>query len=92
MTRLKEVSSSENERFHCTCMCLKAGSQCDARPCVVLICETKIFLIKNFSNFFAIRHRGRNTKERKDRIRVYSSVALRYDECQREGDAMQHME
>ena len=41
----------------------KAGSQCDARPCIVLICETQIFLIKNFNGD---QTQGRNTKERKD--------------------------
>ena len=30
-----------------------------------------------------------NTKEHEDRIRVYPSVALHCDECQREGDATQ---
>ena len=63
---------------------VKDGSQCDARPCVALICET---LIKYFSD----QTQGRNANERKDRIRVYSCVVLRCNECQREGDAMQHM-
>ena len=50
-----------------------------------------IFLIKIFSDFFCDQTQGRNAKEHKDRTRVYSSVVLRCDECQREGDAMQYM-
>ena len=71
-------------------MTFKAGLQCDARPCVVLICKMQIFIIKIFSNFFCDQMKD-NTKERLDRIRVYSSVVLHCDECQREGDAMQYM-
>ena len=39
----------------------RKGSQCDARPCVALICETQIFLI----NFFCDQTQGGNVKERK---------------------------
>ena len=45
----------------------------------------QIFLIKNFSNFFCDQMRGRNAKECKDRIQIYSSVALRVN-----AKAMQH--
>ena len=32
--------------FFYTVCSIKASSQCDARPCTALICETQIFLIK----------------------------------------------
>ena len=72
-------------------MTFKAGLQCDARPCVALICKMQICIIKIFSNFFCDQMQGHNAKERLDRIRVYSSVVLHCDECQCEGDATQHM-
>ena len=41
---------------------IKAGSQYDAAPCIVLVCETQKFLIKDFGNFMAIR--WKNTMQR----------------------------
>ena len=50
------------------------GSQCDARPCVALICETQIFRIKNLSDFFAIR--CKDATQRNARMGSNSILAL----------------
>ena len=50
---------------------LKAGSQCDARPCVALICE---FLVKSFSDFVVIG--CKDTMQRNARIGSESILAL----------------
>ena len=53
---------------------VKAGSQCDARPCValILICET---LVKNFNDFFAIR--PKDATQRNAKIGFESILVLR---------------
>ena len=53
---------------------LKAGSQCDARPCVALIRKTQIFLVKAFSDFLAIRRK--DPTQRNARIGSESIMAL----------------
>ena len=90
----------EDVRRRATCLCLdcmksmhtdwniKVGSQCDATPCIVLVCEMQKFLLKNFSDFFCNQTQGYNAKEH---IQVYSSIALHCNEHQRKGDAMQCM-
>ena len=67
-------------------LCLKVGSQSDARPCVALICKMQNFIIKAF---FDNLTQERNAKEHKDRIQVYPSVTLCSYKRQRKGDAMQ---
>ena len=69
---------------------LKAGSQSDARPCVALIRETHKFITKK-SGFLDDQTQERNTGERKDRIRVYPSVVLRFNKRRREDDATQRI-
>ena len=44
-------------------------------------CENYIF-----SNFFSDQMQERNAKEREDRIRIYPSIPLRWDEHQCEDD------
>ena len=44
-------------------------------------------LVYIFSDFFGDQTQERNTKECEDRIRVYPSIPLHWDERWREGDA-----
>ena len=61
---------------------LKAGSQSDARPCVTLIRKMHKFIAKKVGGFLTIRRKNttqkHNARGRKDRIRVYPSVVLRF--------------
>ena len=69
----------------------KTGSQSDARPCIVLIRETHEFIIKKSRGFLDDLKQECNTGERKDRIRVYPSVVLRFYKRRREDDATQRI-
>ena len=46
---------------------VKVGSQCDTRPCIALVCDTKISNSK-FSNLFGDQTQELNAKEHEDRI------------------------
>ena len=56
-------------------MGIKVGSQCDARNCVALVCNTRNFLIKYFQ-FVGDQKQDPNAKEHGNRIQVYPRVAL----------------
>ena len=43
----RERESNKHRTINKTCS-IKVGSQCDERPCIVLICETQIFIIVIF--------------------------------------------
>ena len=49
------------------------------------------FITKKGRGFLDDRTQERNTGERKDRIRVYPSVVLRFYKCRREDDATQRI-
>ena len=70
---------------------LRAGSQSDARPCVTLIRETHKFITKKSRGFLDHLTQERNAGKRKDRIRVYPSVVLRFYKHRREDDVTQRI-
>ena len=75
--------------YYSDTMPLKAGSQNDTRPCVALICKTHKFITKTNWGFLDNQTQERNAGERKDRIWVYPSVALRFYKHRRKDNAMQ---
>ena len=72
-------------------MTLKASSQSDARPCVELIRETHKLITKKSWGFLDDQTQERDAGERKDRIRFYPSVVLRFNKRRREDDAKQRI-
>ena len=70
-----------------TIVTLKAGSQYDARPCVAS--SSRLAKISCSSSKYFDQTHERNARERRDRIRVYPSVPMRYDQSQRTTDATQ---
>ena len=73
---------------------LKAGSQNDTRPCIALISKTHKFITKKSRGGGGVlddQTQERNAGERKDRIRVYPSIVLRFYKRRREDDATQHI-
>ena len=49
----------------------------DARPCVALMYETRIFLIYNLYGIVGDQTQEPNAKEHEDRMRVYPSIPWR---------------
>ena len=53
----------------------------DARPCVALMYETRIFLIYNLYGILDDQTQEPNAKEHEDRMRVYPSIPLHCWRC-----------
>ena len=70
---------------------LKAGSQSDARPCIVLIRETHKYITKKVGGFLDNQMQERNAGKCKDRIRVYPSIVLCFYKRRHEDNATQRI-
>ena len=77
--------------YYSDTMPLKAGSQSDIRYCVALICKMHKFIAKTNWGFLDDQTQECNAGERKDRIRVYPSVALRFYKHRHKDDATQRI-
>ena len=70
---------------------VKASSQSDARPSIVLIRETHKFITEKNQGVLDDQMQERNAGERKDRIQVYPNVVLHFYKCRHKDDATQRI-